>query len=449
MKCSPTLFSLAITGLLAALTPCLRAEIVIPPPADQRVASTQLRVVPDRAGWTYKTGEHAKFKVTAFWDQQPLEQVAIKYRVGPEMIDVPEKTAVVTAEGLVIDGGTLNSPGFIRCVVTAEIEGRSYRGVATAGFSPEKITPTQANPTDFDAFWNSQKAMLAAIPLYPVLTLQPDLCTSKVDVFHLNLQSAGPYGNTTSRIYGILCVPKAEGKFPAVLNVPGAGVRPYRGLVEMAERGVITLQIGIHGIPVNLPADLYAGLGRGALNSYFTINLDQRDSYYYRRVYLGCVRSNDYLVSHPKWNGKQLIVMGGSQGGQLSIVTASLDPRVTALAANYPAYCDVTGYLHGRAGGWPHMMRGTPQGPSPHATDLKIATTAYYDAVNFARRLKVPGYYSWGYNDETCPPTSMFAAYNVIPSPKYLLLALEMPHATNPEQNARVDAWVLAQAGIR
>ncbi|MBP8257232.1 MAG: acetylxylan esterase, partial [Opitutaceae bacterium] len=71
MKCSPTLFSLAITGLLAALTPCLRAEIVVPPPADQRVASTQLRVVPDRAGWIYKTGEHAKFKVTAFWDQQP------------------------------------------------------------------------------------------------------------------------------------------------------------------------------------------------------------------------------------------------------------------------------------------------------------------------------------------------------------------------------------------
>ncbi|HRP04641.1 MAG TPA: acetylxylan esterase, partial [Opitutaceae bacterium] len=215
MKRSLTLFSLVTVSLLAALAPCIRAEIVVPPPADQRVASTQLRVVPDRAGWTYKTGEPAKFKVTAFWDQQPLEQVAIKYRVGPEMLEVPEKTAVIPAEGLVIDGGTLNSPGFIRCVVTAEIDGRSYRGVATAGFSPEKITPTQANPTDFDAFWNSQKSMLAAIPLDPVLTLQPDLCTSKVDVYQLNLQSAGPYGNSTSRIYGILCVPKAEGKFPA------------------------------------------------------------------------------------------------------------------------------------------------------------------------------------------------------------------------------------------
>lgn len=446
---SPTRLALVYGCALAILTPVIRAEIALPAPADERVATTQIRVVPDRLGWTYKTGEPAKFRVTAVWDQQPLEQLAIHYKVGPEMMEVPEKTAVVPAEGLTIDGGTLQSPGFIRCIITAVVGGKSYRSVATAAFSPEKITPTQANPPDFETFWNAQKEMLAAIPIDPVLTLQPDLCTSKVDVYQLNLQSAGPSGNSTSRIYGMLCVPKAEGTFPAVLNVPGAGIRPYRGLVELAERGIITLQIGIHGIPVNLPPDVYTGLGRGPLNNYFAINLDQRDSYFYRRVYLGCLRSNDYLVSHPKWNRKQLIVMGGSQGGQLSIVTASLDPRVTALAANYPAYCDVTGYLHGRAGGWPHMMRATPQGPSPHATDLKIATTSYYDAVNFARRLKVPGYYSWGYNDETCPPTSMFAAYNVIQAPKFLLLALEMPHSANPEQNARIEAWVVAQAGIR
>lgn len=449
MMPSLTSFRFLAGCFLTLLASGLHAELAVPVPADERAATTQIRVVPDRPGWTYKVGEPAKFRVSIVWDQQPLERVTIKYRVGPEMLDIPEKTAVVPADGLTIDGGTLPAPGFIRCVVTAEVEGRSYRGVATAGFSPEKITPTQANPPDFETFWNSQKALLAAIPADPRLTLQPDLCTSKVDVYHLSLQSAGPSGNMVSRVYGILCVPKAEGTFPAILSVPGAGVRPYRGMVDLAERGIITLQIGIHGIPVNLPQELYDQLGAGAINGYNTINLDQRDRYYYRRVYLGCIRANDYLVSHPKWNKKQLIVMGGSQGGQLSIVTAGLDPRVTALAANYPAYCDVTGYLHGRAGGWPHMMRGTREGASPHATDSKIATTAYYDAVNFARRLKVPGYYSWGYNDEVCPPTSMYAAYNVINAPKRLLLALEMPHAVTPEQTAKINAWVVQQAGIR
>lgn len=96
------------------------------------------------------------------------------------------------------------------------------------------------------------------------------------------------------------------------------------------------------------------------------------------------------------------------------------------------------------------MMRGTPQGPSPHATDLKIATTAYYDTVNFARRVKAPGFYLWGYNDRTCPPTSMYAAYNVITAPKQLVLALEMGHIGLPaEQAALADNWLLSQAGVK
>jgi len=54
--------------------------------------------------------------------------------------------------------------------------------------------------------------------------------------------------------------------------------------------------------------------------------------------------------------------------------------------------------------------------------------------VNFARRVKVSGLYSWGFNDETCPPTAMYSAYNVIPGQKKLLLALE---------TGQVQAWLL------
>jgi cephalosporin-C deacetylase len=444
---SVVLFSAA---LVAAAASHAATPPVVPAPAQERIASTQVRVAPDKAGWTYSPGEAARFHVSIAWDRQPLEGVTVTYRVGPEMFEGPEKTALVPAAGLLIEGGSLPGPGFIRCVVTASIGGKTYRAVATAGYAPERIEPTQANPADFDAFWSTQLAALAKVPVDARLTPQPDLSTAKADVFHVALQNVGWSPASTSRIYGILAVPRGPGPFPAVLNVPGAGIRPYRGLVELAERGVITLQIGIHGIPVNLPQELYDQLGAGALNNYNVFNLDHRERYFYRRVYLGCVRANDFLSSHPKWNGRQLIVMGGSQGGQLAIVTAALDPRVTALASNYPAYADVTGYLHGRAGGWPHMMRPEAGGaPSHHAVPAKIATTAYYDAVNFARRLKVPGYYSWGYNDEVCPVTSLYAAYNVISAPKRLLLALEMGHATTPEQNERIQSWVLEQAGVR
>jgi cephalosporin-C deacetylase-like acetyl esterase len=152
------------------------------------------------------------------------------------------------------------------------------------------------------------------------------------------------------------------------------------------------------------------------------------------------VRANDFLASRPKYDGHHLGVTGRSQGGQLSIVAAVLDPRVTCIAPAHPAYSDVTGYLHGRAGGWPHLFREGDRGEGMQA---KITTTTYYDTVNFARRLKVPGFYSWGYNDEVCPPTSTFAMYNIIPAPKRLTLTLELGHTIGPEQGEAINRWLV------
>jgi cephalosporin-C deacetylase len=236
-------------------------------------------------------------------------------------------------------------------------------------------------------------------------------------------------------------MPKKDGKYPALLKVPGAGVRPYGADVGTAEQGIIVLEIGIHGIPVNMDPEVYGDLGSSALNGYQYYNMDNRDRYYYKRVYLGCVRANDFLVNLPQYDGANLGVSGGSQGGALSIITAALDPRVKYLAAFYPALSDVTGYLKGRAGGWPHMFdkNNLPY----HNLKEKIETVKYYDVVNFARMLKVPGFYSWGFNDETCPPTSMYAAYNMVKAPKELFLALETGHWTYPEQRDKFNNWMV------
>jgi cephalosporin-C deacetylase-like acetyl esterase len=260
-----------------------------------------------------------------------------------------------------------------------------------------------------------------------------------VNVYHVNLQNYS-YG---TRLYGILCVPKALKKYPAVLEVPGAGVRPYYGNVNQAEKGVITFQIGIHGIPVNLPAEVYANLNIGALRGYETYKLEDKDQYYYKRVYLGCVRAIDFIYSLPEFDGTNLAVCGGSQGGALSIVTAGLDSRVTCLTAFYPALSDVSGYLYGRGGGWPHMFRGADK--KDPLTAIRLATAQYYDVVNFAKQLKVPGFYSFGFNDMTCSPTSTYSAYNVIDAPKTLLLVEESAHWTYPEQWEKAWNWMLGQ----
>ena len=406
-----------------------------------RVAVT---VTPDRADWTYRPGDPVTFRIDVLRDGHPVQGATVTYGVGPEMLPPStEATAVVGGGPVTVTAGTMTTPGFLRLVATAEIEGHTYRGVGTAGFSPEQIQPTQVNPSDFDAFWDGERTRLAALPIDARWTPLPDYGSAEADCWQVNLQSVAVIDGA-SRLYGILCMPKAAGKYPALLSVPGAGVRPYRGWAEVASRGVITLQIGIHGIPVIQPQEVYDSLGRGGLNGYPTFGLDSRERYYYRRVYTGTLRANDFLTSLPQWDGRNLGVTGGSQGGALAIVTAGLDRRVTRLAAYYPALSDLTGYLNGRAGGWPHMFRAT-EGANVHRDQAKIATSRYYDVVNFARRVTAPGLYSWGYNDETCPPTSMYAAYNVITASKRLMLAYDTGHRTTQEQVDEVTDWLVGE----
>lgn len=406
-------------------------------PAGQIV---KIVITPDHANWIYRPGEKVKFSGTVLQYGHPLKNVKIVYEVGPEKMDPIKKDSTTLADGKFnIDGGTMNTAGFLRCIVTAEVEGKRYRALATAGFDPEAIKPAIDNPSGFTQFWEQAKGELAKVPVDAKMILLPERCTEKVNVYHVNMQNF----RTGARLYGILCIPRKEGKYPAILRVPGAGIRPYAGDVVTAEKGFITLEIGIHGIPVNLDPDVYTNLAAGALSGYQNMNLDDRDRYYYKRVYLGCVRANDFLVSLPQFDGVHLGVTGGSQGGALSIITAALDPRVKYLAAYYPALSDLTGYLKGRAGGWPHLF--DKNNVAFNNTKQKIETAAYYDVVNFARLLKVPGMYSWGFNDETCPPTSMYAAYNVITAPKELFLALETGHWTYPEQTEKLSNWLVEQ----
>jgi len=393
-------------------------------------------VAPDHENWEYKLNEPVKFTITILQNGNPIKNIPVRYELGPEKMSVFQKDSVLlTASTLTVKSPGMKEPGFLRLIAYAYINGKQYKGLATAGFSPEKIEPTAQFPDDFVSFWDGAKEELSRIPLDAQMTILPDRCTEKVNVYQVNMQNHG-----NSRLYGILCVPKAAGKYPAILKVPGAGVRPHNGDVATAEKGFITLEIGIHGIPVTMDPLVYASLGRGALSNYFNYNLDNRDRFYYKRVYLGCVRANDFLTSLAQYDGEHLAVMGGSQGGALAIVTASLDARVKFLASFYPALSDLTGYLKGRAGGWPHYLDSANR--VVNDTKEKLKTLGYYDVVNFARQLKVPGVYSWGFNDETCPPTSLYAAYNVIQAPKELYLALETGHWTYKEQNEFIGQWL-------
>ena len=266
----------------------------------------------------------------------------------------------------------------------------------------------------------------------------PQYSTGTVDVFLVNLQNY----KKGQRLYGFLCKPKAIGKYPVLFNPPGAGIKSMVPSTSYAEQGFISLAIEIHGISPLLDNETYQNVS-AAFGDYTQYRLDDPDTYYYKSVYLGCVRSIDYLCSLPEWDGKNVVVTGGSQGGALSIVTAALEKRVTCLAAFYPALADMTGYLHGRAGGWPHLLNS--QNQMLNNTPAKLKTISYYDVVNFARQISVPGFYSWGYNDNTCPPTSVFAAVNSIKADKTISITPITGHWRFEETNQESVNWIKKQ----
>jgi cephalosporin-C deacetylase-like acetyl esterase len=404
-------------------------------PAQSNTGIVKVIIAPDHKDWTYKLNEKATFSVQVLKYGNLVENITVDYEMGPETLPDVKKEGVVLKNGKAEFTGTMKTPGFYRIRMWAVVDGRRYEGLATAGFEPDKIQPTVKDAADFDAFWTNAIAEARKQSLDPKITLLPERCTSDVNVYHISFQNEVP----GSRIYGMLAVPKKPGKYPAILKVPGAGVRPYAGDIRLAALGFITLEIGIHGIPVNLDPQVYFDLGAGALAGYNSVKMNDRNTHYYKRVYLGCVRAGDFIFSLPEFNGKDYAVTGGSQGGALTIVTSALDSRIKYAAALYPALCDHTGYLNNRAGGWPHYFKNAQPKPG------ELETLQYYDVVNFARRVKVPGFYTWGYNDLTCPPTSMYSAYNVITAPKQLEIFQETGHWTFPEENEMVNNWLVKQ----
>lgn len=418
-------FRLIIIGVLF----CVLGSLSIS--AQIRGTNIVVSVTPDHQDWNYKVGEKASFVVNVRKSGTLLNQVKVDYEAGPVMYPNTKKTLVLK-DGTMKWSGEMKTPGFYRLKVVAHVDGKDYEGLCTAAFSPEKIKPFAQEPKDFDDFWKKALDEARQIDLNPTKVLLPERCTKDVNVYEISYHN----NRWGSKMYGILSIPVKPGKYPALLRVPGAGVRPYSGDTYTATGKCIVLEIGIHGVPVTMEQKVYDDLANAALNGYWDTNLENPDRNAYKRVVTGAVRGVDMIASLDEWDGKTVGVTGSSQGGFLSLAVAALDKRVTFLAAVHDAMCDYEAELHGVAGGWPHYFYHAKMNA---ITKARLEGARYYDGVNFARRITVPGWYSFGYNDEVVPPTSAYGLYNTIKAPKILSLYQMTGHFWYQEQ---WDEWL-------
>lgn len=417
-------FRLIIIGILF----CVLGSLSIS--AQIRGTNIVVSVTPDHQDWNYKVGEKASFVVNVRKSGTLLNQVKIDYEAGPVMYPNTKKTLILK-DGTMKWSGEMKTPGFYRLKVVAHVDGKDYEGLCTAAFSPEKIKPFAQEPKDFDDFWKKALDEARQIDLNPTKVLLPERCTKDVNVYEISYHN----NRWGSKMYGVLSVPVKPGKYPALLRVPGAGVRPYSGDTYTATGKCIVLEIGIHGVPVTMEQKVYDDLANAALNGYWDTNLENPDRNAYKRVVTGAVKGVDMIASLDEWDGKTLGVTGSSQGGFLSLAVAALDKRVTFLAAVHDAMCDYEAELHGVAGGWPHYFYHAKMNA---ITKARLEGARYYDGVNFARRITVSGWYSFGYNDEVVPPTSSYGLYNSVKAPKTLSLYQMTGHFWYQEQ---WDEW--------
>ena len=389
--------------------------------------------VPYQPSGIYALGETAGWNVTLPWNSPTVSYVIRKNNLAE------------LARGTITPGhptkieAKLDEPGMVYVEITENTPGAKPRALGAA-VAPEKIAPSVPVPADFDAFWAAKIKALRKVPAKPELVEKPSekdgvdfaiLKMNHVEGKHIWGQVAKPHDATNKKKYpGLVILQWASPPYPL----------QKAWVTDRAAEGWLTVNIEPHDVMPDQPKEYYDALP-AELKAYNGIETRNRDKNYFLYMYLADVRAVDYLASRPDWDGKTLVVMGTSMGGQQSLCAAGLNPKVTAMLINVPAGADANGNAHGRKIGYPFWDVNDPQ---------VMKTAEYFDTVNCAARIKVPSLVAMGFIDTTTTPVGIWAAFNQIKAPKEAAPMIESPHnhLATPEQSMpwtqRSAAWLNA-----
>jgi cephalosporin-C deacetylase len=357
-------------------------------------AKSQVKITVDKVKATYALGEQAQFRISTTFAGKVSYEILFDPRDDRSVI----KKGFFTAQSGRLDTVvqfTMATGGMVFCRAFQDGSPTTSTSVA---FDPLSIKPLEAEPADFDNFWNQQKTILRGIaPNAQLVLLQTLPRGSKLYLLQLD--------NVNNRkTFGYLTVPPTAGAHPAVLVIPPFGEQPFQPsdfvANDFAERcNAVTLHLTVHNAAPNVLDPM----------AYLPNNLLQADGYYNRLMVMGCLQAVEYLAKRTDFNGS-LGVTGNSQGGGLAITVGGLDSRVTAILAANPASSEQQGVRFNRASGFPRYVK---QGGDLNIdTNIVRQTAKYHDVMYFAKRYKNPLLVLAGYKDEVTPSATVFAAFN-------------------------------------
>ncbi|MEV8086681.1 acetylxylan esterase [Streptomyces nigra] len=266
-------------------------------------------------------------------------------------------------------------------------------------------------PEDFDAFWSTTLEEARAYDL-DVRYEPVDTGLSTVRVYDVTFAGFGGHP-----VKGWLRLPAgATEPLPLVVEFVGYGGGrglPHENLLWASTgRAHFMMDTRGQGSTWGAGGDTPDPVGSGPAHpGYMTRGIEAPETYYYRRVLTDAVRAVEAARAHPLADGGRTVVAGESQGGGIAIAVGGLVPDLTAVAPDVPFLCD-----------FPRAVTLTDRRPyreigaylSTHRgrTADVLRTLSYFDGVHFAARGRAPALFSAALEDQTCPPSTVFAAFN-------------------------------------
>lgn len=278
--------------------------------------------------------------------------------------------------------------------------------------------PTVRKEADFDDFWRATLDTELARPLAAQVA-RVDAPLRAIEAYDVSWTG---YGG--QRVQGWLRLPAhRDGPLPAVVQYRGySGGRGYpHAELLYAAAGYAHFVIEARGQGWRTPsltdatADTDPAAGDVHTPGLMTSGITSPETYYYRRLYVDALRLLEVAKGDERVDPSRVALTGGSQGGGLTIAVAGLAAmrgievaaampqvaflchmeRAVGLTDTYP-YKEVADHL----AGWPGRQ------------EQVFRTLSYFDGVNLASYARAPALFSVGLMDQTCPPSTVFAAYN-------------------------------------
>jgi len=278
--------------------------------------------------------------------------------------------------------------------------------------------PPRDEPKDFDTFWqqaiNDSKSFDLSPEFIPV-----DFGLKLVDCFDVVFT-----GYMGQRIRGWLLVPKnVSSPIPCVVEYIGYG--GGRGFptdwLFWSNAGYANLVMDTRGqgsswLHGDTP-DLNSEGNAPQVPGFMTRGILDPDTYYYKRLYVDALRAVETARSYPDVDRQKIILSGGSQGGGVTLAVSGLAPDVFAVLPDVPFLCHFSRAIT-LVDSDPYHEISRYLKTHRDKMETVFQTLSYFDGVNFAVRAKAPALFSVGLMDMTCPPSTVYAAYNYYAGPK-------------------------------